>query len=318
MRILTLTAAVAFLPLTAFPLDLSGTLRMWGDSYMQTVVSAWQKGFQKHYPDVMFETKLAGTGTGMAGLYTGVADLAFMGRAATPKEIMAFEWVHKYKPLGIEILTGSLDAPGKSPALVVFVHKDNPLARLTLDQLAAVFGCEHRRGSGPVQSWGALGLTGEWAEQPIHIYMPDAETGTASFFGWKVLGANPKWNWARTEEFKDESGKRILDALASDRYGIGFSNLRASNTRVKPVALAARSGVAYFEATPANLIKREYPLARTVSVYINRPREQAIEPRVKEFLRYVLSREGQQAAAQDGDFLPLNPDAIREQLKKLE
>src|SRR5260370_19310509 len=124
---------------------IDGVVRIWGDDQMDTVMRRWQAGFQKLHPNVRFETKLLGTGTGMAGLYSGVADIALLGRDATASEVMAFEWVFKYKPLGVEIATGSLDAPGKTFAIGVLVNKDNPLSKLTLTQLHAIFGSEHRR-----------------------------------------------------------------------------------------------------------------------------------------------------------------------------
>src|SRR3977135_2513893 len=105
-----------------------GTIRIWGDDQMNIVMKHWQDGFGKYHSNVRFETKLIGSGTGRAGLSTGVADVALMGRDATPSEIMAFEWVFRYKPLGVEVATGSLDVPGKTFALAVFVHKDNPLS----------------------------------------------------------------------------------------------------------------------------------------------------------------------------------------------
>jgi phosphate transport system substrate-binding protein len=289
---------------------------------MESVVKSFQAGFRSHHPDVRFETRLMGTGTAMAGLYTSVADVAFMGRAGTAKEIMAFEWVFRYKPLGIEVMTGSLDVPGKSPALVVFVHKDNPISRLTLAQLDAIFGCEHLRGA---SRWGQLGLKGEWANQPIRGYGYDAETGTGSFFQQVALNNSRKWNWDGVKEFKDiekpdgsvyDSGQQILDALSMDRHGIGVSNPRYVNPRVKPIALASQES--YFQATKDNLIQRKYPLTRIVPAYINQAPDKPIDPKVKEFLRYILSREGQQDILRDEGYLPLNREALRQQLKKLE
>src|SRR5712692_6503225 len=125
----------------------SGNLRSWGNDRMQPLMTRWENGFRKHHPDVRFETTLQGTGTAIAGLYTGVADLALMGRSVSSTESMAFEWVFRYKPLGVQVSTGSLAVTGKSYAPVVFVHKDNPLSQLTLAQLDAAFGCEHLRGS---------------------------------------------------------------------------------------------------------------------------------------------------------------------------
>ena len=293
---------------------------------MGTITNYWQEGFRRHHPEVNFETNLMGTGTGMAGLCTGVADLALMGRESTPTEIMAFEWVFRYKPLRIEVTTGSLDVPGKTLALVVFVRKDNPLSKLTLAQLDAIFGCEHRRGPSNIRTWGQLGLKGEWAGKPINAYGYDAETEAGSFFQQVVLDDSRKWNWDSVKEFKDinnpdgsvyDSGRQILDALAKDRYGIGVSNLRYTNSQVKPIALACQYGGPYYEATKENLIQRQYALTRAVSIYVNRAPGKPIDPKVKEFLRYILSRDGQRDVVREGDYLPLSEEVVGKQLRKL-
>ena len=304
----------------------SGTIRIWGDDRMETLMSYWQEGFRKFHPDVRFETKLMGTGTGMAGLYTGVADLALMGRASTSSEIMAFEWVFRYKPLGIQVATGSLGVPGKTFAVAVLVHKDNPLSKLTLTQLDAIFGSEHLRGPRNIRTWGELGLTGDWKDKPIHPYGYDVETGTGWFFRQTVFKGSDKWN-CDVKEFADakrsdgtlvDAGARILEALAQDRYGIAYSNLGFVNPQVKPIAVASADGGPFYEATKDNLIGREYPLTRAASIYVNRAPGKNLDPKVQEFLRYILTKEGQQEAVREGDFLPLTDEVIRVQLRKMD
>jgi phosphate transport system substrate-binding protein len=327
-RTLLMVASLAFAFLCAYPQNPDpGLIRVWGDGHMADVLLSLENGFRKHHPDIRFENKLMGTGTAMAGLYTSVADLAFMGRAATPKEIMAFEWVFRYKPQSIEMMTGSLNVPGKSPALAVFVHKDNPLPQLTLAQLDGIFGCERRRGLGNIQTWGQLGLKGEWQTQAIHAYSHDAETGSGAFFRQTVMNDSRKWNWDAVKEFQDskkpdgstyEASQQILDAVSRDLHGIGVSCLCYENPLVKPIALAFEEGDGYWQATTGNLVRRRYPLTRLISVYVNRANGRPIEPKVKEFLRYILSREGQESVARDGGYLPLAPEAVGEQLRQLD
>src|SRR5262249_28752100 len=146
------------------------------------------------HPRIRFETNLLGTGTAMAGLYTSVADIALMGRESTAKEVQAFEWVFKYKPLGVEVATGSRAVPGKSFAVAVFVHRDNPISRLTLTELDAIFGSEHLRSARNIRVWGDLGLNGEWLDKPITTYGYDVETHTGLFLKKFVLDGSDKWN----------------------------------------------------------------------------------------------------------------------------
>jgi phosphate transport system substrate-binding protein len=304
----------------------TGTIRIWGNDAMSAVALRWEDGFRRYQPNVGFQTNLRGSGTAMGGLYTGAADLAFMGRPATPKEIMAFEWVFRYKPVGLEIMTGSLNVPGKSPALAVFVHKNNPISSLTLKQLDAIFSCEHRRGPASIQTWGELGLKGEWADKPIAAYTHDTETGTASFFRETVLNGSYKWSWDHVKEFKDahradgsvyDSAQQIADALAKDRYGIGISTVRYALPELKLVALAAHDGESYYMPTPESLIERNYPLTRVAYVYLNREPGRPLDPKLAEFLRYILSRAGQAEVLREHGFLPLSRAVVLDQLDKL-
>jgi phosphate transport system substrate-binding protein len=304
----------------------AGTIRIWGDEYMSGVVDSWERGFQKFHPHVQFETRLMGTATAMPSIYTGVADLALIGRETNTTDNDGFLHVLQYRPLKFELMTGSLDVPGKSYALAIFVRKDNPISKLTLAQLAAVFGCEDKQGEENVHTWDQLGLAGDWKARPINLYTFDAETGTGLFFLHAVLADSRKMNWEHLKEFKDirnpdgstyESGQQIIDALKRDRFGLAVSSVRYVTPELKAIALATHESGPFFLPTKENLISREYPLTRMTYAFVNQPPGQPLDPKVKEFLRYFFSREGQADVEHDGGYLPLNKELLKEQLKKL-
>ena len=300
--------------------NLSGILRVAGNPEMTAVVDHWSAAFEKAHPAVRIETHLTGSDTGMAALYASKADLALLGRAPTPSEIQAFEWVFHYKPTQLEIMTGSLDHAGRSPALVVFVHRDNPLARLTLAQLEAIFGTEHRLSPSNIRTWGQLGLTGEWADRPIHLYGPDAMSGTGRFFRHVVLNDSRMMNWAQLTEFSDtdvplkrthDAGQRIIARLAQDRLGLAVASLDFATDQVRAVPMSVA-------ATRETVMSREYPLSRAVIACYNRQPGAAPDPLVGEFLRFVLSPDGQQAVADEQGYLPLTTALAAEQAHKLD
>jgi phosphate transport system substrate-binding protein len=301
----------------------SGTLRIWGDTYMSSVVLAWEEHFRHYHPDVQFETQLMGTDTAMPGLYTGKADIALFGRESNTTENDGFLHTMQYRPLRLRLMTGSLDVPGKSYAPVLFVHKDNPLDKLTLAQVDSVFGCGQPSHNAPARTWGDLGLGGEWKDKPIRLYTFDLESGTGIFFLHALQGDSKKMNWEIIHEYSDrrrpdatsyEAGEQTMDALQRDRYGLAVSNLRYANSDVKALMLAAASESQYVPASRETLGNGSYPLTRMTYAFVNQPPGQPVPALVKEFLRFVYSDEGQKVALESQGFLPLTKQDASQQV----
>lgn len=316
--------------------NVSGTLRSWGNENMATLMKYWEEGFTKYHPNMRFQDTLKGSGTAQFGLDEWVADLGLMGR-----EIWAIEYYGVYRrshqyPVGIEVATGSYDVRGKSSALTIFVHKDNPLSKLTLKQLDGIFGAQRdggwqglnwhrevaRTAKDNIRAWGQLGLTGAWAEKPIHPYGPPGiYPGAVTFFQEKVFGGGDKFS---EDLLEYEDRQQMMAALGEDPYGIAYTGMNYKTPLVKPVALAAKEGGPYIEPTRVNVANRSYALSRPVYIYFTTDTPSGdmanpkIDPKVKEFLRYVLSRQGQQDVAREQEYLPLTETIVRAQLQKLE
>src|SRR5258708_3918004 len=296
----------------------TGVIRIWGHGspkhdFMGRLMKSWEEGFRKFQPAIRIENKMYGTASAIGALYTGVADLAILGEEIHAPAAAAFARVMHYPPFEIEIATGSLDVRNFDYAHVFFVHKDHPLSRMTLTQLDAIFGNEHRRGARNIRTWGQLGLQGEWASKPITPYGWRIDDDFATYLQDTLLMGSHKWN-CDLREFRHinnpdgsiyDHGQQILDGLAKDRYGIAVSNLRYMNADVKPLALAVSDGGPYYEANKDNLIQRKYPFTRIIPAFIDRASGKPVDPRVKEFLRYILSYEGHDIVREGGD-LPLN------------
>lgn len=295
----------------------SGEIKVWGSPADGKLLEDWEAGFRKFHPDARIMTTLHGPDSTMAGIYTGVSDIAFMAREIRqPVEQMAFAWVHHYPPFSVEVANGGLTADRPSENLAFVVHQDNPLAQLSLSQIDAVFGAEHLRGQENIRHWGGLGLEEAWTDRPIHVYGPVVDSASALFIRNVVLKGSAKWNRDYREEGED--GVEVVAKLAEDPDGIGFVPYRAVNDRVKVLALAAEEKGPFVPLTAETVAVRTYPLARTVTMVIRRPPQQPIEPKIKEFLRYVLSREGQAAVARDGAYGPLGAASLRAQIEKLD
>jgi phosphate transport system substrate-binding protein len=310
--------------------QVSGTIRIWGHGnpslpWMRHLIRLWAAGFRRFQPRVHLQYRMYGTSSGVPSLFTGVGDIAILGEEVLPEEIRAFQRAKGYPPLVVQIMTGSLDVRNFDYAQQFFVHRGNPLRHLTLAQLDGIFGAQHRRGAVNIRTWGQLGLHGAWADRRITPYGWALDDSFAIYLQQYLLDGSHEWNCDlrqfRHIYFADGSiydhGQQILDALAQDRYGIAVSNIRYVGPEVRPLALGERPGGPYYQATVRTLIEGRYPLSRTLPAVLDRAPGRPLDPKLREFLRYLLSRDGQQAVNEDGRYLPLSPALIAAQLRKL-
>ena len=325
----------------------TGVIRNHGNGYAG-VLKKWEEAFQRHHPEITFHDTLPTSDAAFPALITGVTDLAPNGSEPIITETLGFFEVYGYHATAITVASGTYDTEGRSPGLVVFVHRDNPIAELTLPQLDGIFGAE-RNGAmrgfkwtledarGPeenIRTWGQLGLSGEWADQPIQTY-GHAPSGTGRFFMLKVLKNSDKWN-PNYRGYVESGSKMIADSdqaaqrggvkhmltheLAENKYGIGWTIMPQAKgiAGLKPLALAAAERGPFIAPSRESFQQRTYPLVRSIYIYLNRQPGTPVEPKLREFLRFVLSREGQTIVAQDGGFLPLPEELVRAERAKLD
>ena len=315
-----------------------GVIRIHGTELQQHLVHLWQDEFLKLHPNIRFADYFVPSG--FSGLTAGTADINVMGHSAWRSDLKAFEEVYGYPPFEIMFATGGFNlGKGNTPGVIVFVNKENPISGLTLKQLDGIFGAERsggwkgstwsteaaRSAKENIRTWGRLGLSGEWANQPIHLYGIDATLSNWSDLIQRVVfKGGDKWNPALKEMVRGGSKApadvQIVSAVANDKYAIGFNLMRVveKEPKVKALAIAASEGGPFIPPTRETMYRRTYPLSNAVYIYINRAPGKPISPRVKEFLTYILSRQGQKSVVDDGMYLPLNPEAAREQREKLQ
>jgi phosphate transport system substrate-binding protein len=314
----------------------SGVIRIRGSDAMQQVIGLWIQGFRRFHPEVAFETTLKGNASAMIGLEEGTADIVAMTRRIVPYDTYGVWRRAHHMPIEVTVATGSFDVAHKAAALAVFVHADNPVTGLTLEQLDGIFGAQRTGGwngmlwdvdaardeSKDIRNWGQLGAKGEWERARIRPYGPPGLfPGGMSFFQIRVLhGADTRAE--NLLEFDDPA--RLVEALSRDRFGIGYASLAFARPGVKAIALAEAPGGPFVPLTRENVRNGSYPLSRSIYFYLppdgpaGEPLVPRIAPKVREFLRYVLSREGQDDVAREGAFVPLSDAAARAQSKALE
>ena len=311
--------------------QVSGIIRISGHGsaakpWMRQLLIAWEKDFQHFQPGIRLEYRMFGTSSAIPALWNGAADIAILGEEIDPAAVRTFERVKHYPPTGVDVFTGSVDIRNIDYAQMFFVHKDNPLARLSLTELDGIFGEEHRRGSSNIRTWGQLGMTGDWTDKPITPYGWRIDDSFGIFLEQYLMEGSHRWNCAlheyahiyRSDGTVYDHGQQILGALAKDRYGIAVSNIRYAGPDVKALAIGVTPSGPFYQVTQQTLIDRTYPLARVIPAVIDRAPGTPVEPKVREFLRYLLSREGQEVVLRDGRYLPLSPVAARKEVRKLD
>jgi len=281
----------------------SGNLNSIGSDTLNNLMTLWAEGFRAIYPNVNIQIEGKGSSTAPPALIEGTAQLGPMSREMKAAEIDAFEKKYGYKPTAVKV---AIDSVG------VFVHKDNPIKGLSLDQLDSIFSSTNKRGGKPINTWGELGLTGEWANRPISLYGRNSASGTYGFFKEHVLK-----NGDYRSTVKEQPGSSsVVQGIANDLGGIGYSGIGYKTSGVNALPLAEATGKTMHEPNLENALSGAYPLARFLYVYVNKKPNEPMDKLVHEFVKFVNSKEGQEIVVKDG-YYPMPVAVVTETMMAL-
>jgi phosphate transport system substrate-binding protein len=301
-------------------IKLAGNFKGASSDVLPGLVRLWIAAFRKYYPNVNIEVPPPYAGSlGAKELVKGHLDFVFVSRELKPDDITDFRAKFGYDPMSVPISGGSYRHYGFLDAVVFYVNKDNPIEKISFDQLDAILSSTRLRGGRPITTWGQLGVTGEWAEKPIHAYGIKPWNGFEEFIRQRVLSRDDKRGEWRTDIHYDPVVFPIAQRVSEDRYGIGYSGLAYIDAAVKVLPISQNESGPYYPPTYENVARASYPLARVLYFNTNRAPGKPLNPAIEEFLRFVLSREGQQIILQQGLYLPLRAEQInssRAQLQK--
>ncbi len=271
----------------------SGSLSSIGSDTLNNLMTLWAEGYRSFYPNVSIEIQGAGSGTAPPALVQGQAQFGPMSRPMRGTEIEDFEARFGYPPTPIR---GAIDALG------VFVHKDNPLECLSLQQVDAIFSSTRNGGlDSAIDTWGELGLEGEWANRPIALYGRNSASGTYGYFKEVALFDGD----FRSEVREQPGSSTVIQGVASDIAGIGYSGVGYGTADVRTVPISASADGECFDAVGEFAASGDYPIARFLYIYVNKNPNEPLEPLRAEFIRFVYSQQGQEAVLRAG-FFPLN------------
>jgi len=283
----------------------AGNLNSIGSDTLNNLMTFWAEGFRKKYPNVNIQIEGKGSSTAPPALISGTAQIGPMSRAMKKKEIEAFEKQYGFKPTQIGVALDSL---------AVYVNKDNPLESLSLPQVDAIFSKTRKGGNGEdILTWAQVGLKNDLAPMPISIYGRNSASGTYGYFKGKALF---KGDFKDTVKEQPGSASVVL-AVTEDKAAIGYSGIGYRTSGVKAIALAKGEGETAYEPNYDNVLSGKYPLGRLLYLYVAKKPGEPLPKMIEEFIKFVLSKEGQEIVVKDG-YLPL-PSTVaskqREQLK---
>jgi len=290
-----------------------------GSDTMDEITLGWVKLFRKAYPHLSVTMEARASGTGYRGLIEGESQIATVARELLPPEARAFKEKFGYEATAFRVATGSLGSLGKTAASVILVDKDNPIQGLTMAELDAIYSTSRKRGHKDIETWGDLGLAGEWKTRPIKLYGLEPPNGIEAYFQEVVL---LRGDYKSNIEFVKGQGYThaftvAAEDIANHPGGLTYAMLANLTPNVRALPLAEKAGGPFVAPTIESAYLHTYPLSRYIYIYVNKAPGEPLEPEIKEFLRVVLSYQGQSVVAHEGVFMPLLPSVVQEELARL-
>ena len=324
---LAATLDAKLVPYEAGP-AVSGEISVAGNHATDEIMGAWAKKFARFHPGVTIrlreDTRLTTDAFDVA-IAAGDIDLIPSARELVPSEVERLTRKLGGAPLVVAVATGSYATKSGTHALAYYVNEANPLTRISVSQIREIYAS-----GGKITKWGHLGLTGEWAEQPIRVFsVPISDPngnplGIINYLTKRVLDGKP--GWRRSIYQVDSNGpaieqhmlNRIVREVAANRYAIGYSGFSFGAPGTKTLTIAETDAGPWFQGTPEEVANRTYPFTRTIYLGVNQPVGKPLRPAVREFLRFILSREGQQTFTEGPEkYLPLTAGVAMAESAKL-
>lgn len=282
----------------------AGNLNSVGSDTLNNMMTFWAEGFRKKYPNVNIQIEGKGSSTAPPALIEGTSQIGPMSRKMKSKEVQQFEGKYGFKPTTIGVALDSL---------AVFINKDNPIEGLSIPQVDAIFSKTHKGGVPNASTWGDVGLSGEWSNKPISLYGRNSASGTYGYFKEEAL-----FKGDYKDSVKEQPGSAsVVLGVTEDIAGIGYSGIGYKTSGVKAIPLSEKDGGAQYEPNYENVMSGKYPLGRMLYVNVVKEPNKPLPTLVKEFLKFVLSKEGQEIVIKDG-YLPLTAELVKKQLALLD
>lgn len=300
---------------------ISARLSSFGTDTMDNLMKLWISGFQEQQPQIVIDLQSKASISVPAALTAGTAQLAPLSRELNPSEVEAFRARHGYAPTEIAVALGSYRTPTRTVALTFYVNDANPIVKLDLAQLDAIWCTTLRRGGKrQITEWGQLGLTGDWSHRPIDLVGVLPPDGVPNFITRRVCNGGLLRDGIHGEKNGESTSvlTRIVQDVAKDPNGIGYAGFHNRQPGTHPILIANTAAGPFYQGTFDEVRSAVYPLTRFIYIYLDRPPDRPLDPAIRKFLSYTLSLDGQREVEEEGIFMPLPPRIAALQRAKLE
>jgi phosphate transport system substrate-binding protein len=283
----------------------SGNVNSIGSDTLNNLMTLWAEDFKKWYPNVNIQIQGAGSSTAPPALTEGTANFGPMSRAMKTEEIQAFEAKHGYKPTAVPV---AIDV------LAVYVNKDNPIEGLSIPQVDAIFSATRKCGGAKdLTRWGDVGLTGAWANRDFTMYSRNAVSGTYGYFKDEALCKGD----FKSSILEQPGSASVVQGVSESINGIGYSGIGYITSGVRAVPLSKKDGQPYIAADATHALDGSYPLSRVLFMYINKHPNRPLDAIQLEFVKLILSKQGQETVVRDG-YIPLPATMVNKALADLQ
>ena len=291
---------------------LTGSFKGASSDVLKVLVEKWFAKFKTYHPEVTLSISPPYAGSlGAVELVKGDLDFVFVSRELKPDDVTGFRSKFGYDPLSVPVSGGSYRHFGALDAIAFYVNKDNPIEKISFDQLDAMYSSTHHRGGKPIAKWGDLGLTGEWADKPVKLHGIKPWNGFEEFVRQRVLSVGDKRGEWRDDIAFEKVVFPMAKRVSDDRYGIGYSGIAYIDAGVKVIPVIGKAGDPPQAPTYENVALATYPLSRLIFFNTNKAPGKPLNPALDEFLRFILSREGQQVVLDHASYIPLRGHQVQ-------
>ena len=276
---------------------LQGVIQLSGSSAVATFARAWGNAFTRIYPNASVNVVSKSSAAAVGDMAANPATVGMMSRAMNPAERAQYVKQHGQPPLEFKV---AIDA------VAIYVFKNNPLPSISLAQLERIFAATPKAGAA-IERWGQIGLTGDWAARTVTGIGFEAGRGAYDLMRELVLrGGN-----FNADVSAEPVSTSVVQAVGVEPGAIGYASVYYHTARTRMLPLQTANGE-LAQPTDADASSGKYPLARYLYLYLGVPKGGDADAAAREFLRFVLSEEGQHAARSSGAFA-ITPELARSQ-----